>query len=851
MTFFSLSPLFRFNSTISYFCLICSRASELAPIYKESLKDRSESLSREECVESTLTNGIRRSLSLNSLNTSNDRCQLCVFNRYDLYPSLKSKEFDGQPLSILNRKNKNVISNYSTFYKKRRNFLGAHKSRIYENSLILYNFHRRPMQKPDKTIEHDEKSLSNEKIENILYISERNDMKNMNRNKCDVVYAVVSKRNKKPSEMKEYNTYDNNNQETESTSKDSIESPSDVVDVVDGGSTKSQQRTWKCSCSYLFNPWWVKNCDICNLSRPNESSDIGSPKDNTNNNYSKPETSLSSRLMSTSLRVPMASFEQDLEDDFQFMPIEDEAIAKDSPEHQWTCRKCTLKNLPSANACVVCGGSKLKSVSMFEDTTLKKGEFWTCHQCTLKNSLENPSCKACKAQRVAQRPTNVSRNVMNQKANRLASQAQARPKSSTRNAAAVVVKRHSVGAALGPVVKHKENEAQIADQKSPEEQRTTRNSQRTWTCSICTYENSAASFFCDICSSHRCTLADQFPTPVDEASQLISEGQLMQCLAQKDDVEAKVQWETIIQYCKDNSEFFIDDSFPPASKSLYYHPNSPSSSEPNPVVQWLRPHEINCDGGNFPWAVFRTPLPSDICQGVLGNCWLLSALSVLAEREDLVKQVLITKDVCSQGAYQVRLCKDGRWTTVLIDDLLPCDRRGQLVYSQAKRKQLYLPLIEKAVAKVHGCYEALVSGRAIEGLATLTGAPCESLPLQSTSIPIPADDELDKDLIWAQLLSSRLARFLMGASCGGGNMKVDEDEYQKKGLRPRHAYSVLDVRDIHGFRLLKMRNPWGHYSWRGEWSDDSDIWTDELRETLMPHGASEGVFWISFEDVLK
>lgn len=371
---------------------------------------------------------------------------------------------------------------------------------------------------------------------------------------------------------------------------------------------------------------------------------------------------------------------------------------------------------------------------------------------------------------------------------------------------------------------------------------------------------------------------------------------------------ARNVWIEIVEFCRQNFIEFVDDSFPPSMTSLLFKSQiakmkalSDSSQDPDTFHSnsnehdildrtrleeektlkllkkaiWLRPRQlrVRSSDSNLEWAVFRNPKPADISQGISGNCWFLSALAVLAERPDLLERVVLTREVCKQGAYQIRLCKDGRWQTILIDDLLPCDQYRNLLYSPAKKKQLWVPLIEKALAKVHGCYAALASGRSIEGLATLTGAPCETITLQpnitctstlpSTSSSSNTNDsssqaqdqqieEVDQDLVWAQLLSSRSAGFLMGASCGGGNLQIDEDEYASVGLRPRHAYSVMDVRDEgNQLRLLKLRNPWGHFSWKGDWSDDSPLWTPELKTMLMPKGADEGVFWMCFKDVIK
>ena len=56
---------------------------------------------------------------------------------------------------------------------------------------------------------------------------------------------------------------------------------------------------------------------------------------------------------------------------------------------------------------------------------------------------------------------------------------------------------------------------------------------------------------------------------------------------------------------------------------------------------------------------------------------------------------------------------------------------------------------------------------------------------------------------WAKILSLFWSGFsyLMGASCGGDiSAKEMMDSYRLVGLEPQHAYSVLDVKQVHQHR---------------------------------------------------
>ena len=60
--------------------------------------------------------------------------------------------------------------------------------------------------------------------------------------------------------------------------------------------------------------------------------------------------------------------------------------------------------------------------------------------------------------------------------------------------------------------------------------------------------------------------------------------------------------------------------------------------------------------------------PNDIKQGSLGDCYFLSSLSVLAEKSERIIRLFETTEVNEYGLYSIKICKNGEWKNVIIDD---------------------------------------------------------------------------------------------------------------------------------------------------------------------------------------
>lgn len=305
---------------------------------------------------------------------------------------------------------------------------------------------------------------------------------------------------------------------------------------------------------------------------------------------------------------------------------------------------------------------------------------------------------------------------------------------------------------------------------------------------------------------------------------------------------------------------FVDPKFPPNFESIWgFGESKMINKDKLRKLKWKNSADI-FRGKRY--SVFQGGIdPSDITQGMLGDCYFLSAISAIAEREDRIKKLFLQRELSRTGAYCVALCLNGMWEEVIVDDYFPCrPNSGRPAFNSSKKSEIWVMLLEKAWAKVHGGYLNIDGGLTREALHDLTGAPAIT----------HYTDEQTFDEHWENIMEGYSKRYIMTAGSHDITGTGRDNRDPKTGLCGNHAYSLLAAfelkksslghyrmirggqqRDPNNERVVMLRNPWGKGEWKGEWSDRDPRWNSDLKKELRHTLKEDGKFFMPFASFMK
>ena len=376
--------------------------------------------------------------------------------------------------------------------------------------------------------------------------------------------------------------------------------------------------------------------------------------------------------------------------------------------------------------------------------------------------------------------------------------------------------------------------------------------------------------------------------------------------------------EMIYNSLKENEKFFDEEfgSWPedkdPSNKmgksSIYFNLAPKGQVDPS-LIEWYRIDEISKN----PQFLCNTSGSSEVVQGALGDCWFISALAAISTKDHLIRgefhesiledgnidneeTLMLSSGVYppifhyfrTKGIYCFRFYKNFKWRYVVIDDRLPCmkvigkAKRPKVLYSKCRNtNEFWVSLIEKAYAKLHGCYEAIVSGCIDDGIVDLTGQ--ESFRI---SLDLLQQHNMPNDRLWniiknynrisikkakqdddEDVITTKSNTIMLCSVEADTNHQEICFEDEKMGLLFNHGYPILNAIEIpkpkgkhrQTSRLIRMKNSWGFKSWNGKWAMASEEYEKNkeelikaLREIDENAKLSEpGTFFMCFNDFRK
>jgi len=296
--------------------------------------------------------------------------------------------------------------------------------------------------------------------------------------------------------------------------------------------------------------------------------------------------------------------------------------------------------------------------------------------------------------------------------------------------------------------------------------------------------------------------------------------------------------------------------------------------------------------------------PSDVAQGAVGDCWLLSAISAMAEYDAAIDQLFKKTPNVKQlpggvsNTYTITLydVPTGKPVDIVIDERLSGDENGELLASKPSVDgELWVCYLEKAVAAHCGGWDKIDGGTCTHGWRLLTGCMDQftirddgegfccygaknpntktwetlgNAPSEGFQGLWPMDwpeagggggmhEKLEANDVFERMCAWHDRNYLMG--CGS---KAGHDAQDTDGIVDGHAYTILDCIDDAGgkrtdnlqFDMIKVRNPWGKGEFKsGKFDDDGPGWEQypEVKKACQPVQADDGVFWLEKDEFFK
>ena len=315
-----------------------------------------------------------------------------------------------------------------------------------------------------------------------------------------------------------------------------------------------------------------------------------------------------------------------------------------------------------------------------------------------------------------------------------------------------------------------------------------------------------------------------------------------------------------------NIDYFTDEFFPPNEFSLFSKnkDNTIINKEngikfasliQNNEIKWKRISEIYKNP-----VLFQDNIDlEDISQGKIGICYLLTTFASLTFYPKLLEQIFNVNNFdFKKGYYEVILFINGEFNIVILDDFIPINSKSNLpFFSKANNNEIWVILLEKAIAKINGGYSNIISGWPSEIFTLITGFSSSFIIIEDYIFNENKNNNNQIKLF--EYLNEYLNNKNIIICTTKDEIKNEnEDDLESKGLIKGHFYLLKNCKKLRkknneNVFCYVLENFWGFRDFKGEFGDESEFWNDISNEDrkIFEKEKNQNYFYVTQNEFMK